>query len=192
MHSFVGLDSWSLKLAHIFNLKEHVGARERPTRTTKMSWWWGSSPSTTMARIKGKQFLYIFSLAFWDLFQIWEFWLDFDMIWFGKCWLWLIPLLGWLSCGQMVVGMGNGVTKEYEEEWALWLLLIFFFFGLRWKRVKSVFANCVGFIWVFFIAMDSKTRLVFLFIYIYIYILIITARLGFVNFSGIFWTFLGF
>ena len=98
-HSFVGLDSWSLKLAHIFNLKEHVGAWERPTRTTKMSWWWGSSPSTTMARIKGKQFLYIFSLAFWDLFQIWEFWLDFDMIWFGKCWLWLIPLLGWLSYG---------------------------------------------------------------------------------------------
>ena len=141
-------------------------------RTTKMSWWWGSSPSTTMARIKGKQFLYIFSLAFWDLFQIWEFWLDFDMIWFGKCWLWLIPLLGWLSCGQMVVGMGNGVTKEYEEEWVLWLLLIFFFFWFEVEESEECVCKLCWFYLGFFIAMDSKTRLVFLFLYIYIYIYI--------------------
>ena len=43
--------------------------------------------------------------------------------------------------------------------------------------MKSGFANCVGFIWVFFIAMDSKTRLV-LFFYI-------RKRLNFVNFSRI-------
>ena len=168
-----------------------------------MSWWWGSSPGATMTRIKGKQFLYIFALAFWDLFQIWEFWLDFDMIWFGKCWLWLIPLLGWLSCGQTVVGMADGVTKEYEEEWALWLSLIYIYiyiyiniyFFVFWFEVEESQKWVCKLCWFylrFLIAMDSKTRLVLVLVFFFFFLLTrqdwgLLIFLGFfLNFSGFF------
>ena len=59
------------------------------------------------------------------------------------------------------------------------MIVVDFFFGLRWKRVKSVFANCVGFIWVFLLQWTPKQDWFFyLYIYIYIFFLNYYGKIG--------------
>ena len=65
----------------------------------------------------------------------------------------------------MVVGMGSGVTMEYEEEWAFWLLSNIFF-PRFWFEVEEseewVCKLCWFYLDFFIIVVDSKTRLLLL------------------------------